>query len=118
MDIEFDVIERRVRDGDGGELAAALEISAEIEAGSHGNLVDADVARDGGSGASADPMQFGVGGGAHAGRITQANIFAGGGEIEVELLIDISGVAFEVERASAGAGGESLDVNVIASEQK
>ena len=51
VDIELDIIERRVGGGDGGELAAALEISAEVEARSHGHLVDADVAGDGGGGA-------------------------------------------------------------------
>ena len=61
-------------------------------------------------------MQFRVGRGADAGWITQANILAGGGEIEVELLVEVSGVAFEVERAASGAGRKRLDVDVIASE--
>ena len=59
-----------------------------------------------------------VGGGTDAGRITQANVLARGREIEIELLVEVSGVAFEVERAASGARGESLDVNAIASEKK
>jgi hypothetical protein len=116
VDVKFDVVEGRTGGRDRGELAAAFQISAEVEAGSHGNFVDADFAGHGGSGAGPEPMQFGVGSRAHAGWITQANALAGGREIEVELLVEVSGIAFEVEGASAGAGGERLDMKAITGE--
>ena len=118
VDIELDVIEWRVGDRDSRELAAALEISAEIESRSHRNLGDADFAGDGGCRAGPDPMQFRIGRGTDARRITQANILAGGGEIEIELLVEVGGVAPEVKRAASGMGGKGLDVDIVASEQK
>src|SRR5580704_5443679 len=101
-----------------GELAAAFEISTEIESGSDRNLGNADIAGNGGSGAAADPMQFGVGRRADTGWIAKANIFAGGREIEVELLLKVIGVALEVQRAAPGAGRKGLDVDAIATEKK
>ena len=63
-------------------------------------------------------MQFGIGGGTDAGRIAQAHIFASGGEIEVKLLVEVGGVAFEVECAASGMGGKRIYEGTVASEHK
>ena len=62
-------------------------------------------------------MQFRIGGRTDAGWITQADILARGGEIEVELLIEVVGVTFEVERAASGAGSQRLYERAIASKR-
>ena len=63
-------------------------------------------------------MQFGVGRGTDAGRIAQANILAGRGEIEIQLLVEIRGIALEVENTASGAGAQRFDMNVIARKQE
>ena len=63
-------------------------------------------------------MQFRVSRGTDAGRITQANILTGGGEIEVELPVQVIRIAFEINRAAPGVSRECLNVDAIAREQK
>ena len=91
--------------GNGGELPAALEIGAEIEIpASRPILVILMSPETVEAGAAADPMQFRVRSGTNPRRITQANIFAAGAEIEIDLLIKVGGVAAQVERAASRAG--------------
>ena len=54
----------------------------------------------------------------HAWGIAQANVFANGGQIEVQLPVEISGIALKSQSASAGAGGQRFDVGVITSEHQ
>ena len=118
MDVERDVVERRIGGSCGGNLAAALQVRTEVEAGRDGNLGHHDVAGNGGGRARSHPAQFGIGSGADTRRVAEANVFAGGSEIEVELLIVESGIAFQIKGAPAGAGLEILDVDAVAGEYK
>ena len=118
MNIEFDVVERRVGNREARALAAALQVGTEIEAGRYGDLVDGDLARDRRSGARAHPVQIGISCGTDSGRIAKANVLAGGDEVEIQLLMEITGIPLKTESTTTGAGGEGFDVEVIASKEE
>src|ERR1700684_325101 len=61
-------------------------------------------------------MQFGIGRGTHARGVAQANVFANGGQIEIQLPVEVSRIALKSQSSSAGAGGQRFDVRMITSE--
>ena len=118
MDIELDIVERRVGNRETATLASALQVGTEIKAWSYCDLVDGDRTGNRRSGTRSDPVQIGIGGGTDSGRITQANVLASGCEIEIQLLMQITGISLKSESATSGAGGERFDVETITSKEK
>ena len=55
---------------------------------------------------------MGVGCGTHARGIAQANVFTNGGQIEIQLPVEVSGIALKSQSAPTGAGGQRFDVGV------
>ena len=63
-------------------------------------------------------MQFRGRGRTDARRIAQPHFFPHGREVEIELPVVVGGVAFQVERAAAGASRELVDMNAVPRERQ
>ena len=118
MHIQPNPVEQRIGRRQGRNLRAAFEVSPEVEARSHRQLVNRDLPRKRRSPRRADEVQIRIRAGADAWRIAQANIFPQNTEIEVDLPVAGRRITGEGNQPASGSRGESFDLQPILIEDK
>src|SRR5579863_1691324 len=113
MHVHPDSIQKRIGLRQRRTLCAVGQARPEIEAGSHHQLGDGDVAREYGGRGSACPSQFSVRHGTDTRRIAQTHVLSLHSQIEIELTVISSRVSSEADGAASDARGKSFDLQAV-----
>ena len=112
MHIEADVVGGGVEGGDGFDGVGLRGQGGDVEIGADGEAGDEHVAGEQEVVLDALQLKLGVGQGADALRVADADFLAGGGQVGVEAVL-VGEIAAEAELAAAAHGGERLDFEAV-----